>query len=301
MGAAIIDKPCILVTSLGRTGTQFFARLFADILPGATSVHEPDIFQGTGVENRLAQYVTQARVAGIWRMGCLKALGKWTLVKVSDDRFLERIGVEQAARRLLAQRRGFIGEVAGTAYVEANVGYYGLLDVTPRVFAEHRAAYFVRDGREWIRSHMNWGELYGKRGLRWLLSHKWPGAGDVTSDLHAEEWPRLGRFEKLCWAWAHLNRYGLAKAALNPHARVFPFEAVFATRAGYEALDELIEFLTAMPGLDRRLVGSPRGWLERPIHQSSHEFPAYGSWSRSQKRHFEKLCGPLMEKLGYDV
>src|SRR5690349_22900969 len=106
MRSAMIDKPTILITSLGRTGTQFFAKLFAEILPDSTSLHEPDIFQGTAPD-RYAQYVEQVRRAGAFRMVFKKALGKWMLVRVSDQRFSGRLGSQPAARELDAQRRTF--------------------------------------------------------------------------------------------------------------------------------------------------------------------------------------------------
>ena len=82
-----IEKPTILVTSLGRTGTDFFAKFFASIIPDCTSLHEPDIIQNTGVNDKLAHLMEQVRRAGVWRMLFLKVLGKWTLVKLSDSRF----------------------------------------------------------------------------------------------------------------------------------------------------------------------------------------------------------------------
>ena len=49
----VIEKPTILITSLGRTGTDFFAKLFAHVLPNCTSLHEPDIIQNVGVDDIL--------------------------------------------------------------------------------------------------------------------------------------------------------------------------------------------------------------------------------------------------------
>jgi len=296
----MIDKPTILITSLGRTGTQFLAKLFADILPGSTSLHEPDIFQGTAPD-RWAQYLEQVRRAGAFRMVFQKALGTWTLVRLSDQRFSGRLGPQPAARSLDAQRRAFIEEMPGSVYVEANVGYYGLLDITPQVFREHRLAYLVRDGRDWIRSHMNWGELYGKKGIRKLVSHKWPGARDVVDDPYAERWQQFSRFERLCWAWTRLNEYALATATANSHARVFQFEQLFSSETKYEALDELVQHLTSLPGVDRRSLRATRGWLERPSHRSVDDFPSWRYWNTGQKRHFDGLCAPLMDKLGYTL
>jgi hypothetical protein len=81
---------------------------------------------------------------------------------------------------------------------------------------------------------------------------------------------------------------------------VFRFEDVFSAESRYQALDELIAFLSEVPGL-RPSARSARGSLERPIHQSSHEFPAWRDWSPAWQRHFETLCRPLMEKLGYSI
>src|SRR5574339_426393 len=159
----VIDKPTILVTSLGRTGTEFFSKFFADIIPDCTSLHEPNTIVLTRhIENRLEQYIQQVRIAGFWRMVILKALGQWNLAKLSDGRFLGKLSDQQAMKRLYAQRAGFISKLDGSIYVESNLGYYGLLDITPKVFKNHREIFIVRDGREWIRSMINWGEVYGK-------------------------------------------------------------------------------------------------------------------------------------------
>lgn len=298
-GARRITKPAILITSIGRTGTQFFARLFAELLPDSTTLHEPDIFQNTGVESPLAHYLLQVRRAGIWRMLFLKALGKWTLVSVSDSRFLGRLDEGGAVRRLIAQRKAFVEEMPGSAYVESNIGYYGLLDIIPAAFGEHRAIYIVRDGRDWVRSHMNLGEFYGKRGFRKLISHNWPTASEVAQDPYAQEWHGFSRFEKLCWAWSKLNEYALASLSKNSQARLFGFEAIFAGDDKDERLYDLVSFATSLSGIRPIGMSATAGWLERKINQSNREFPAWEEWSLRQKDFFRRICGPLMERLGY--
>jgi len=297
----MIEKPTILITSLGRTGTEFFARLFAEILPDSTSIHEPDIFQNTGVENKWRHYLHQVRRAGIWRMVILKALGKWTLVDLSDAKFLGRMNTEGAMHGLRMQRRAFIHKLPGTAYVEANIGYYGLMDITSRVFRAHRAIFIVRDGRDWVRSHMNWGEFYGKKGLRKLISHNWPTARGLPGDTYTDKWNYMTRFEKLCWAWARLNEYALDTFSGNPHVRVFRFEEIFMGKAKYDVLMEMLTFATSLPGVSSADVGTVQGWLEQKIHKSSEGFPAWENWTNEQKRQFEHICGPLMEKLRYPI
>lgn len=297
----MIEKPTILITSVGRTGTEFFAKFFADILPSCTSLHEPDIFKFTGVENKLEHYSQQTRRAGIWRMIFLKALGKWTLVKLSDARFVGKLSLAQATNDLHEQRRGFIAKMPGSVYAESNLGYYGLLDVLPGVFKKHRAIYIVRDGRDWIRSMINWGEVYGKTGVRKLISHRWPIASDIPSDPLAASWHTLSRFEQLCWAWTKLNEFALNSVDKNPHARVFHFENIFTGQDRYQHLNDLVTFTTSLSSIDPGQIGSTDGWLERKIHQSADGFPAWEGWTAAQKQYFKEACGPLMERLNYSI
>jgi hypothetical protein len=298
---AVIDKPAILITSLGRTGTEFFARLFAQAIPNATSLHEPDIFQNTGVENRLSAYLRQVRRAGIWRMVILKAFGGWTLVRLSDARFAGKLNAQAALTQFVGQRRAFIRRMPGDVYVEANIGYYGLLDITPRAFADHRALFFIRDGREWVRSHMNWGEAYNKRGLRKVISHNWPSPGKALGDPYHAEWPKFSRFERLCWAWTRLNEFALSTLARNPMVRVVRFEDVFAGEQRERNLSGAIDFATAHLGDSKARISSMSGQLEHRTHASSGDFPAWQDWTTQQRRSFERLCGLLMERLGYGL
>lgn len=295
----MIEKPTILITSTGRTGTEFFAKFFTDVLPDCTSLHEPDIFKFNGLENKLDYYREQTRRAGIWKMIFLKALGKWTLVKLSDARLLGKLSHEQAVKQLYQQRADFIKKMPGRVYVESNLGYYGLLDVMPGAFKNHRAIYIVRDGRDWVRSMMNWGEVYGKKGLRKLVSHRWPTAGDLPDDPLNKEWDQLPRFTRLCWAWATLNGYALDSVSKNPYARLFHFEKIFTSDERYTTLNDLLAFATSFPGADIPPIGSTDGWLEKKIHQSTDGFPGWEKWSAEEKKQFEQICGPLMEKLAY--
>src|SRR5919109_4385624 len=124
----VIEQPTILITSLGRTGTEFFSKFFADIIPDCTSLHEPNTIVLTQhIENRLQQYIQQVRLAGIWRMVILKALGQWNLAQLSDSRFLGKLSDQRATKKLYDQRADFISTLNGSIYVESNLGYYGLL------------------------------------------------------------------------------------------------------------------------------------------------------------------------------
>ncbi|HEV8715498.1 MAG TPA: hypothetical protein VGX03_22045 [Candidatus Binatia bacterium] len=294
----MIEKPSILISSIGKTGTEFFARLFSEIIQDCTSLHEPDIVKFVGVDRRLAQYVEQVRRAGVWRMVFLKSVGKWTLAELSDSRFLAKLDHDLAVKSLGDQRRDFVAKMPGSIYIEANFGYYGLLDITPDVFEKHKLIYVIRDGRDWVSSAVNWGEAYGKKGLRKLISHAWPSPDQLPEDPYAAKWHTLSRFERLCWAWSRLNEYALTTMPKNPDARLFFFEKIYTGNERYQYLDELIRFAVDLPGYSIQ-TGRTDGWLERQIHKGSGIFPHWENWSAAEKSQFRQICGPLMDKLGY--
>jgi len=295
----MIERPSIVITSLGRTGTTFFSFLFEKIIQDCDSFHEPDIVQYFGTPDRVGTFIKRVRDAGIYNMVFLKLLGKWSLIQLSDARLRGELDDKNATREVLRQRANFVASKSGSVYVESNAGYYGLLDILKNVYRHHKAIYLIRDGREWVSSAMNVEELYGKKGLRKFLGHKMPSALEFPADPLYEKWHYLSRFEKLCWAWARLNQYALKTILANSHARVFQFEKIFTGKDKYEYLDQVVKFATSIPGINVELLGSTEGWLERKINQSSTNFPAWENWSKDQKRQFEEICGPLMEDQGY--
>jgi hypothetical protein len=296
----MIEKPTILVTSIGRTGTEFFAKLFAHIIPNCTSLHEPDIIKFSGVDNRFLYFNEQIQRAGLWNTIVLKAFGKWTIAKLSDSRFIGTLSASDASKHLHTQRSRFVSKMPGSVYVESNLGYYGLLDIIPQVFKDFRTIYFIRDGRDWVKSMMNWGEVYGKRGIRKLFAHKWPTAKDIK-DEYTSQWDDSSRFEQLCWAWSRLNEYALNTISENPNARIYKFEDIFFGEDKYQNFDELISFAVSLPGIMNEKLGPTKGWLEQKVHQSSSQFPGWEQWTKDQKQQFEKICGYQMEKLGYKI
>jgi hypothetical protein len=295
----MIKKNTILITSIGRTGTEFFAKFFSDVLPGCTSLHEPDILNNPFLHNNNKDYVQQFKYAGIRRLVFLKLLRQWTMVLLSDDRLRGKLDDASAVKQLHQQRSDFIAGLPGSVYVESNLGYYGLLDLSPRVFEHHKAVYIVRDGREWVTSRLNWGEAYVKKGLRGYFSHSWPVANQIPGDDFSGEWSKFSDFEQLCWAWSRLNVFALNTIEKNPDARVYKFENIFRGNARYDTLDDLVSFVTALPGIDPSGVKSTSGWLEQKIHQSANKFPGWDGWTESQKKFFELTCGPVMDRLGY--
>lgn len=298
----MIEKPTIIVTSLGRTGTKFFAELFDNIILEATSLHEPDIFNFSLKKGKGIDYLKkQIQESDFKNLILKKALGKWSLVQISDKKFCNQISTAQAIKKLVEQRKEFIESRPGRYYIESNVGYYGLLDILPHTFVRHKAVYIVRDGRDWVASNMKWGEMYGKGKIRSLVAHNWPEAKDISEDEYYNKWDELSRFEKLCWAWSRLNKYAIDRINENPNATWSRFEDIFFGEHRYENLKRLIEFLTDM-GHEVSMSYLPfDGWLEKKIHSNTGYYPDWANWSSFEQQSFEEICGDLMIKFGYKI
>jgi len=298
----IIQKPSIIICSLGRTGTKFFYTLFSKILPESSAFHEPDVFnfvQYRRNRERVREVRQQLKESGVSNLVIRKALGRWSLISISDARFCGRIDYSESLRRLVDQRKHFVHSQKGEIFVESNVGYYGLIDVLNQAFQSHRVVYLIRDGRSWVRSQLNWGEMYGKGGIRHLLAHNWPGAEDLKKDEYHFNWRAMSQFEKLCWAWLRLNQYALRTIQENPNAKLFYFEDIFESKNKGRNLAKIVKFATGVANNTDIDSVNLETWLERPIHQSRPKFPPWNDWTNEQKMKFWRICGEFMNRLGY--
>jgi hypothetical protein len=296
----MIDKPTIVIASLGRTGTKFFCALFKEIVPDCTSLHEPDSFH-IGKGNGIRRVLDQTREAGVYNMFVRKALGQWGLANVSHARVRGELSYAGAVRQVLSQRAKFVHNRKGSLYVESSLAYYGLLDVLRDVYERHRAVYIIRNGRDWVRSKMNRGQMYNRGRIVGVFAHRWPEAAEFESDPYRLEWGTMPRFDRLCWAWVKLNEYALATTRENPNAKVFRFERIFESEDRYQYLADLVEFVTTIPNAEAITTGSLDGRLDKRINVGVGLFPSWEEWPPEYKQRFETICGPLMEKMGYEL
>ncbi len=292
----MIEKPTIIFTSLGRTGSRFFATLFRDIVPNSISLHEPD----TLVLKREYDVFKRIQEAGLINMFIRKPLGQWRILKISDERITNKINHAKAIQEVFKQRKYFVEGKKEQVYIESSYGYYGVIDVVDHVFKNHRLIYLIRDGRDWVRSHINWGIIYGKGKIKRMIGHTWPTALDFFDDSYYNKWYAMSRFEKICWAWVKFNEYALQILPNNPHARLFYFEDIFQSENRYQHLEDLVTYATTLPDMKIPITRSLDGWLDKKIHKStSLQFPAWENWSVEQKMQFDNICGDLMRRLNY--
>jgi len=297
-----ITKPTIIVTSLGRTGTKFFQVLFRELIANCTALHEPDYFnfgQYNGINEKFEQAFRQFRESGIINLTIRKIFGSWSLLRISDARFKGEMSHDQAVRDVLHQRRDFISSRPGSTYIESSSAYRGLIDIVDHVFEEHRLVYIIRDGRDWVRSKMNFGITYGHGKIRALVQPYWPTPLDLEGDPWRNHWRDMSRFEKLCWAWDRLNKYALSTVSNNENARVFRFEDIFKSDKRDKNVYELVNY--AIEIVDREMVSMSviENRMERKIHSSQGPFPAWKEWPDDNKAQFEEICGELMSSMGY--
>src|SRR6056297_3125734 len=101
----MISRPTIIFSSIGRTGTNFFAELFNSVCQDCLALHEPDVLtirKNKALKNT-AKQINEIGGKYLW----LKIRGSWSLVKISDDRFTGRIDKEFATKKLFEQRSDF--------------------------------------------------------------------------------------------------------------------------------------------------------------------------------------------------
>jgi hypothetical protein len=301
----MIEKPTVIITSLGRTGTLFFQKLFDALIWNATCLHEPDRLnfgQYKGINRKTLEVYRQIKESSAFNILLRKfLLSDWSIEVVSNARMTGKLSDTEAIKKIISQREKFIRKQPGAIYIESSSAFYGVIDLLNYVFSNHRVIYVIRDGRDWVRSKMNFGDMYGKNRLQQLISGSWPTARDLSISNYSEKWHMMTRFEKICWAWAALNQYAIKCAAKSPCVRVFRFEDLIRSQNAAKHLSDLVNFATTISPAAAARKDTLENWLPKQTHASQKYFPDWRQWSNEQTDCFVQICGPLMKKLGYEL
>lgn len=296
----MIEKPSIIICSLGRTGTTFFNHFFQKHFPQIDSFHEPATIHYKS-KKFLTDLSFNIRYFGFANTILKKALGRWGILNLSRQRICGRISRAEAVRRLEKERAGFIKLLPKNFYLESNYHYYGVLDLLPEVFTKYRAVYIIRDPRDWVRSYINLFGWYHYTDINMHIGNRL-SADDFPGDEYKKNWKGLSQFEKLCWAWNKQNSYvrDISQGLPQSNFRWFRFEDIFGKKNGFQEFFDLLEFVCSIdPG---RLKAKPE--MGESIKQKIHKpkkyfFPKWTEWTSAQARALNKLCGPLMRRFGY--
>lgn len=301
----MIQKPTTIITSMGRTGTTFFAKFFNKKFENIMALHEPSTihYQRRDVQEIAEGAIKKIKHFGLINLGPKKLIGKWGIVHISNQRIAKNITKEKAAEQIIKQRKKFIEKFEQNLYIESNYQYYGLLDIIPLTFENYKIIYIIRDPRDWVISYINLKGWYHKTDIHSLLRTR-ISPKKIKDEKYQHLWKKMNQFEKLCWAWATVNKYILQTAKDNPNIKIYNFEDLFESNNKKENMLNLINFATSH---NNSIIKKPENLenliqnkIKTKINQpSSYQFPKWPKWTQEQAKKLNKICGPIMEKFGY--
>jgi len=291
----MIKTPSIIIVSGGRTGTTYFADLLGKIMENCVALHEPGAIKWKTLD-RLPWTMQKF---GFFNITLKKILHRWGISSISNGRIYGRLTEEQAVGRILEERRQFIDGLQCAVYAESSYHYYGIIDILPRAFENLKVVLIVRDGYDWVRSHMNKRDWYAVGDIhRWMGMRLEPCPADGA---YYDNWRHMSQFEKTCWSWTKINSCALEGVERISQGRLFRFEDLFISKDKYAHLKELLDFCASFPKKNISYEWR-EGVLEKKINEPAIcDFPAWADLPQPQKEQFKRICGPLMLKLGYEI
>lgn len=292
-----VSKPCIFVTSLGRTATQFFGQRMSQMIAGCYSVHEPDLLS----LDEPHQWYQKIKRFGLVRMTVGKLTTRYSLRLINVARQVGTLPDAQAVAYLRELRGDMVAKVTADIYLEANWQYRGLVDLLPLAFPNCRVIYIIRDPRSWVRSWMNKVSSY----YSWRDYISWFKNGRLTpyhfpDDPYQEAWRHMTQFERLCWVWARENSYALACVQKTEAARVFRFEDLFGEQESHITFPQLLDFVTHFPNGWRAAWVLQPALLTQKLHATRRDtFPHWRQWTQAQAQQLDRHCRGLMDTFHY--
>jgi hypothetical protein len=188
------------------------------------------------------------------------------------------------------------------------------LPFIPNIFEnwQSRIIFLTRDGRDVVRSSMNWIEYYKSNGFAmveddpqssrsrpeedlWDYSRLRPNPGEP----YFAEWRQLSRFEKFSWLWANFNALALRLLEREDRSRWMQIDVSTASTATFE---EVFSFL-GLSGFDGDQVNEMlRSRINSAVEKTGHgvKYPAWENWTDEQRGIFDRHAAGMMKRLGYD-
>jgi hypothetical protein len=255
----------LFVVSTGRTGTQFLADLFGRL--GARASHEPG--------PKWLRLVSNAHVAG-------------------------RLSSERAARLVARVRRAEVEQAGAAPWVEASCLIYGLVDPLLASFPEAHVVQVVRDPRTYVRSAVGWGAYRaGGRPLNLIpFRRRAPPQFRPRSLRSRVDWAGEGQFERLCWAWAAMNRSMREQGSGSARFSVVRYEDLFDP----ERSGPTLRSLCSLAGFEVDDATLSR-LAERRINagRKTQEVPDWSKWSPDERARLLRDCADEAARYGYDL
>jgi len=294
----IIEKPCIFLTSTGRTGTQFLGHNMADMIQDCESFHEPDVLwlkRPGDWSNKLRSLISHRMTWGGFSL-------KYSIRTLNVWRHMGKIRDEDAIGYLHCLRGNFISGIKAKIFVEANAAFNAFGDLLPKAFPNSKIIYIIRDPRDCVRSYMNFGltSPYGPLDTRSWFPQFRLKAKYIPKDPSQRRWSRMSHFEKLCWMWNRENTFAVRCMQKTVNARVFRFEDLFNRGDNYLAFSNMLKFATLFPsGFQAHYEFNPKA-LGKKVHSlASGPFPKWSDWRETHVEQLHYHCQDLMKEFQY--
>ncbi len=229
-----------------------------------------------------------------------------------EARDLYKGDLEKAEKVLKEAKEKRIKETTGRGiiYGDKNPNYLPFIPHLELLW-QPKFIFIVRDGREVVRSLMDWheiseGNIFGmsedEEGSTitspkedwWDYSRLRPNPGEPYSG----QWKTLSRFEKCSWYWNKFNLLMLDYASKLDKER---WRLININKTTAEDFEEIFDFL----GLRGFNIDKIDTMLNTSINSAtdrggiSKEFPRWDNWSEEQTKIFDKHSGDLMKRLGF--
>ena len=213
---------------------------------------------------------------------------------------------------LRAARQAQVDEVVnqGLKYGDKSVAYMPFIPYLSALW-DCKIAFLIRDGRDAVRSLMDWHRfkahnIYAMKedGVEsgavlpeqdpWDYSRLRPNPGAALF----ERWQMMSRFQKCAWYWSTFNALALDNLAKIATER---WKMVDVSNSSVETVERIFDFL-GLSGFDPQVV---QGMLDARINSlfdrtgQADRFPRWPEWSPEQKQSFRELAGEMMTRLGY--
>ncbi len=194
-------------------------------------------------------------------------------------------------------------------YGDKNQNYLAFIEDIVENWPEARVVFLYRDGRDVVRSLMNWhlnpnrrNNIFGMReddpksNIIYPVQDLWDYARIRPKPEEAiyEKWSYLDKFEKICWYWAKYNEVALEKLENVQEDKKL---VINSTALNKEKIKTAFDFLE-LSGYDETTI---QDFLEKRINNTQkpqNYFPPYEKWENYKKQVFHSYCDKMMVKLG---
>ncbi len=277
------EVPLVFVVGTGRCGTHTMWKVF-ESLPNTLSTHE-----GVGMIRAGPPTFIGKRLA----LGCMPEFNAYLYHYAGEEAFNRTF--EPDPEMMTLMDRCFAGRSSsiawcrtnGIAYCDANAFGFNFINYVHIRFPSARFLHLVRDGYACVQSWSRRGpstypdRLPNPEAISWLLAKPTPFPSEVA---HAS-WARFDRVQRISWFWNTVNANIAERFDRIPDAnkRVLKIEEV-----NRETLPGILDF-----------CGLPQDYKPESLTPSDPSAGPSIEWTPENKRKFNALAAPMMERFGY--